>query len=103
MKQYFLMGINAMLAFQKGGAEGLVSSGATYSIISFDPEHDNVTSVLNEAIGWDGFAEITPEEVEAIGQEAERFRLEVEADKRYWATMKQQIRDEAHAKYFGQF
>ena len=69
MDKYFLLGLEASLAFKENGTNRLLASGAKYRIIKYNERTSLIKDLMDAVVGWDGYIEIFYSDVVEIEQE----------------------------------
>ena len=72
MDKYFLMGRDAIIAYQDSGAQGVANCKDNYAIIKYNERNSLLKDLLDKFIGWDDYLEIHYTEVEAIERHKNR-------------------------------
>ena len=66
MDKYFLMGRDAIIAYQDGGAQSVANCEDNWSIVKYNQRNSLLKDLLDKFIGWDDYLEIHYTEVEEI-------------------------------------
>lgn len=72
MDKYFLMGLDAVLAFKEKGVAGLLDSKDNYGIIKYNERTSLLKDLMDSVCGWDGYVEIFYRDIVDIETEKNR-------------------------------
>lgn len=72
MDKYFLMGLDAVQAFEERGVIGLLDSKDNYGIIKYNERTSLLKDLMDAVCGWDGYVEIFFNDIVEIEREKNR-------------------------------
>jgi hypothetical protein len=75
MNKYFLMGLDAVRAFEEKGVQGLLDCKDNYGIVKYNERTSLIKDLMDAVVGWDGYVEIFYSDIKEI---------EIEKNKRQW-------------------
>ena len=75
MDKYFLMGLDAVRAFEDGGVVALIDCKDNYGIVKYNERTSLLKDLMDAVVGWDGYVEIFYSDI---------VEIETEKNHRQW-------------------